>query len=51
MVGQGTVALNYEYLLIPTLKAFAEEQETLVVSLLGVRGASLPKGIKMPKIS
>nr|E9L011.1 RecName: Full=UDP-glucosyltransferase B1; Short=GTII [Starmerella bombicola]ADT71703.1 UDP-glucosyltransferase [Starmerella bombicola] len=48
VVTQGTAAINYEDLLIPALQAFADEEDTLVVGILGVKGASLPDSVKVP---
>ncbi|KAK6065440.1 hypothetical protein SCUP234_12558 [Seiridium cupressi] len=47
-VAQGTVALDYEDLLIPTIKGLAARLDVIVVALLGVRGASLPSDIEVP---
>lgn len=41
-VAQGTVALDYEDLIIPTVKGLAKRPDVIVVSILGVRGATLP---------
>lgn len=47
-VSQGTIALNYTDLLIPTLRAFADRDDTIVIAALGVKGASLPADFKIP---
>lgn len=41
-VAQGTVALNYADLLIPTVEGLSKRSDVIVVALLGVKGASLP---------
>ncbi|KAK1751936.1 hypothetical protein QBC47DRAFT_389318 [Echria macrotheca] len=41
MVTQGTVAINYSQLIIPTLTGLAERNDLIVVALLGARGSSL----------
>ncbi|TGO56301.1 hypothetical protein BOTNAR_0226g00140 [Botryotinia narcissicola] len=48
-VSQGTVALNYGDLIIPTIKAFADHDNTIVIAALGVKGASLPDSVTIPK--
>ncbi|TEY37428.1 hypothetical protein BOTCAL_0519g00070 [Botryotinia calthae] len=48
-VSQGTVALNYEDLIIPTIEAFADHDNTIVIAALGVKGASLPDSVTVPK--
>ncbi|KAI9640672.1 hypothetical protein NHQ30_010981 [Ciborinia camelliae] len=48
-VCQGTLALNYEDLLIPTLHAFADRDDTIVIAALGIRGASLPASVTIPR--
>ncbi|KAB8303359.1 hypothetical protein EYC80_004791 [Monilinia laxa] len=48
-VSQGTVALKYEDLLIPTIHAFANDENTIVAAALGVKGASLPGSFTLPK--
>ncbi|KAF7872547.1 hypothetical protein EAF04_003468 [Stromatinia cepivora] len=47
-VSQGTVALKYEELLIPTIQAFADRDDTIVIAALGIKGASLPPSVKIP---
>ncbi|KAI0127434.1 hypothetical protein BJ170DRAFT_625365 [Xylariales sp. AK1849] len=40
-VTQGTVALDYADLIIPTIKGLAKRPDVIVVAILGVKGASL----------
>ncbi|KAK4214958.1 glycosyltransferase [Rhypophila decipiens] len=40
-VTQGTVHLNYDDLIIPSLKAFASRKDLIVIAVLGVKGAKL----------
>lgn len=40
-VAQGTVALDYEDLILPTLRGLAKRPDVIVVSILGVKGATL----------
>ncbi|KAH8682669.1 putative glycosyltransferase [Xylariales sp. PMI_506] len=49
-VVQGTVQLDYTDLIIPTLKALGPRPDVIVVSILGVRGASLAsvEGFEVP---
>ncbi|ESZ95592.1 glycosyltransferase family 1 protein [Sclerotinia borealis F-4128] len=47
-VSQGTIALNYEDLLIPTIQAFADRDDIIVIAALGVKGASLPESVIVP---
>ncbi|KAG5949601.1 hypothetical protein E4U53_005827 [Claviceps sorghi] len=47
-VTQGTVAVKYQDLLIPTLKALASRSDLLVVAILGQRGVSLPADVTVP---
>ena len=44
-VSQGTVALDYNHLIIPTLEALKERDDILVVAALGRKGATLPGAI------
>ena len=46
---QGTLAVNYDDLIIPTLKGLASMPDTLVVVALGNEGASLPPDITIPE--
>ncbi|KAH8597153.1 putative UDP-glucuronosyltransferase 2A3 [Bisporella sp. PMI_857] len=48
-VSQGSVALNYEELIIPTMTAFASNPDILVVVALGAKGAALPAGTAVPE--
>jgi hypothetical protein len=42
-VSQGSLALNYEDLLIPTLKGLKDRRDVLIVAALGKKGATLPE--------
>ena len=44
MVTQGTVAITYSQLIVPTLAGLAERDDLIVVALLGARGAALDSG-------
>lgn len=48
VVTQGTVAMNYSQLLIPTIKCLADRPDVLVVAILGVKGVSLPEDVEVP---
>ena len=48
-VTQGTVAIDYSQLLIPTLNSLAGREDILVVAVLGVKGAKLPAEFEVPK--
>ncbi len=48
-VAQGTLALCYEDLIIPTVLALQNRQDFLVIALLGKSGATLPTGISIPE--
>lgn len=48
LVSQGTVELNYENLILPTLEALKNRPNTLVIVVLGIRGASLDPSISIP---
>lgn len=47
-VTQGTVQLDYNDLLIPTIKAFATRSDVIVIAILGAEGASLPADLEIP---
>lgn len=47
-VTQGTVATEYEDLIIPTLQAFADRDDVMTVAILGTKGATLPSEIEIP---
>ncbi|KAK1986940.1 hypothetical protein LZ30DRAFT_581044 [Colletotrichum cereale] len=47
-VSQGTVNSDYSNLVLPTIKAFANRQDVLVVAALGTRGARLPADVAVP---
>ncbi len=42
-VTQGTLDVNYKELILPTIEALRERPNTIVVVVLGIRGASLPE--------
>ena len=48
VVTQGTVAMEYEHLIMPTLQAFADRDDVMTVAILAQKGASLPADFKMP---
>lgn len=48
LVSQGTVELNYENLILPTLEALKDRPNTLVIVVLGIRGATLDPSIFIP---
>ncbi|KAG5986980.1 hypothetical protein E4U54_005191 [Claviceps lovelessii] len=48
VVTQGTVAREYEDLIIPTLQALTPRSDILLVAILGRRGASLPGEVAVP---
>lgn len=47
-VAQGTVAVNYNDLIIPTIQGFRGRDDVFVVAVLGVRGACLPAQVEIP---
>lgn len=47
-VAQGTVAVGYGELIMPTIKAFAGRNDVIVIAILGVKGASLPADFEIP---
>lgn len=47
-VAQGTIAVNYEELVIPTLIGLADREDLLVVATLGIRGAKLADDFRLP---
>lgn len=49
MVTQGTFAVSYKYLIVPTLEALKDEPDTLTVAVLGRRGAKLPDDVVVPE--
>ncbi|KAK8137009.1 hypothetical protein PG984_004949 [Apiospora sp. TS-2023a] len=48
-VAQGTVAVGYEELIMPTVRALAGRDDVIVIAILGVEGASLPADFEIPK--
>jgi UDP:flavonoid glycosyltransferase YjiC (YdhE family) len=48
-VSQGTIFINYTQLLIPTMEAFKDSSDTIVIAALGVKGTSLPPNVEIPK--
>ena len=47
-VCQGTVALRYNELIIPTIEALKDRPNTLLIVALGKKGASLPADVAIP---
>ncbi|WDK13039.1 UDP-glucuronosyl UDP-glucosyltransferase [Colletotrichum graminicola] len=47
-VTQGTVAMEYTDLIIPTLQGLAHRDDILVVAILGAKGATLPQEFAVP---
>jgi UDP:flavonoid glycosyltransferase YjiC (YdhE family) len=47
-VAQGTLALEYDHLIIPTIKGLADRDDVLVVATLGSKGAQLPDDFEVP---
>ncbi|KAK1718910.1 hypothetical protein BDP67DRAFT_393861 [Colletotrichum lupini] len=47
-VSQGTVNMDYYELVLPTIEAFSQTEDILVVATLGGRGAQLPHGFIVP---
>ncbi|KAJ6445035.1 UDP-glucuronosyl/UDP-glucosyltransferase [Purpureocillium lavendulum] len=47
-VSQGTVNMNWSELLIPTMRAFADRDDVLVIAALGRRGAALDASTAVP---
>ncbi|KAK8062935.1 UDP-glucosyltransferase A1 [Apiospora hydei] len=47
-VAQGTLAVGYEELIMPTIAALAERDDVIVIAILGVKGASLPADFEIP---
>ncbi|KAK8078036.1 UDP-glucosyltransferase B1 [Apiospora saccharicola] len=48
-VCQGTVLMNYDDLITPTLEALKDRPNTLVIAALGQRGATLDSSINVPE--
>jgi len=47
-VTQGTMDIDYTELIIPTMEALRDRPDTIVVVVLGWRGATLPEEIRIP---
>jgi UDP:flavonoid glycosyltransferase YjiC (YdhE family) len=47
-VTQGTMDIDYTELIIPTIEALRDRPDTIVVVILGIRGAKLPHEISIP---
>ncbi|KAF7531374.1 hypothetical protein G7054_g8933 [Neopestalotiopsis clavispora] len=47
-VAQGTIATDYNEVIIPTIKAFAGREDVLVIIILGVKDAALPADLDLP---
>jgi UDP:flavonoid glycosyltransferase YjiC (YdhE family) len=48
LVSQGTVELNYNNLILPTLEALTDRPNTLVIVVLGIKGATLDSTVPIP---
>ena len=48
-VSQGTVAMNFSDLIIPTMHGLASSPDVLVIVALGAKGATLPEGTVVPE--
>jgi UDP:flavonoid glycosyltransferase YjiC (YdhE family) len=48
-ISQGSIAINYAELTIPTMETFKDREDILVVVALGKRGASLGGDVPIPK--
>ncbi|KAH8673394.1 hypothetical protein BX600DRAFT_508664 [Xylariales sp. PMI_506] len=47
-LSQGTIATDYNEVLLPALKGLASRDDLLVVAILGVKGATLPADFEVP---
>ncbi|TVY36016.1 UDP-glucosyltransferase A1 [Lachnellula occidentalis] len=47
-ISQGTLAIDFAELIIPTMEALKDRDDILVVVALGKIGASLPEGVSVP---
>jgi UDP:flavonoid glycosyltransferase YjiC (YdhE family) len=47
-VCQGTAFIDYTQLLIPTIEAFKDSSNTIVIAALGVKGTTLPADVEIP---
>lgn len=47
-VAQGTIAVDYTDLIIPTIQGLANDDDVVVIALLGKKGATLPKRVTVP---
>ncbi|KAK1986054.1 hypothetical protein LZ30DRAFT_746699 [Colletotrichum cereale] len=47
-VTQGTVAMEYTNLVIPTVQGLAHRDDIVVVAILGAKGATLPEEVTVP---
>ncbi|KAK8036178.1 udp-glucuronosyl udp-glucosyltransferase [Apiospora rasikravindrae] len=47
-VAQGTLAVDYQEVIMPTIKALAGRDDVIVIAMLGVKGASLPADFEIP---
>ncbi|KAH7312746.1 hypothetical protein B0I35DRAFT_356032 [Stachybotrys elegans] len=45
---QGTVSTDYNQIILPTITGLAKRDDLLVVSILGIRGATLPADFALP---
>ncbi|KAB5515125.1 hypothetical protein GE09DRAFT_980258 [Coniochaeta sp. 2T2.1] len=48
VVTQGTVSVEYAELIVPTLEGLAPRSDTIIIVILGLQGATLPRGITIP---
>ncbi|TVY35425.1 UDP-glucosyltransferase [Lachnellula subtilissima] len=47
-ISQGTLAVNFAELTVPTMEAFKDRDDILVIVALGKKGASLPEDVPIP---
>ncbi|KAG7039742.1 hypothetical protein JMJ78_0001488 [Colletotrichum scovillei] len=47
-VAQGTIAIDYTDLIIPTIQGLAHRDDIILVAILGVKGATLPEELTIP---
>jgi UDP:flavonoid glycosyltransferase YjiC (YdhE family) len=50
-VSQGSFALNFSDLVVPTMEGLKDRENTLVVVALGKKGATMPEGTPVPSNS
>lgn len=49
VVSQGTLNIDYNELILPTMKGLRDRPNTVVIVVLGIKGASLPTGTDIPQ--